>query len=83
MSTRTDYILASCRTVDPELFYPTAVEGTRAYDLALTEARQICGTCPLLRQCLAMALGTGDDWAILAGTSPGQRRLLSRELRAA
>jgi hypothetical protein len=62
---------AGTRTKDQdlELFYPDPgdLETERA-------AKQICASCPVQQPCLEMALATGDQHAILGGTTPAERQ---------
>jgi Transcription factor WhiB len=56
---------AACGEDDVELFYPEPgdLETERA-------AKQVCAGCPVREPCLEMALATGDQHAILGGTTP-------------
>lgn len=72
--------LAACRAVDPELFYPLGREGSPGYERGLAEARAVCSGCPVRGACLRYALDSGDAFAVLAGTTPGQRRELRLRL---
>lgn len=65
--------LASCRTEDPEIFFPVS-------DLPkFTEpARRICAGCPVREACLAWALDRGIDDGIWGGLTPDGRRALRR-----
>jgi hypothetical protein len=42
---------------------------------------EVCQDCPVRRLCLASALVFGDQWTIYGGTTPPQRRRLTRRLR--
>src|SRR5919106_2437433 len=65
---------AACGEHDLELFYPepddTAAEQT---------AKALCASCPVRQPCLDMALATGDQHAILGGTTPAERIPLRRQ----
>jgi WhiB family transcriptional regulator, redox-sensing transcriptional regulator len=65
---------AACGEEDLELFYPEPgdLETERA-------AKAVCAACPVREPCLEMALQTGDQHAILGGTSPGERGRLRRQ----
>lgn len=63
---------AACRTVDPELFHPIAVSGSR-YREQVDRAKAICARCPVRRQCLAFALQTLPH-GIAGGTTEEERR---------
>jgi WhiB family transcriptional regulator, redox-sensing transcriptional regulator len=68
---------ASCRDVDPELFFPI---GTTGPALAQIEAaRAICGTCAVQQPCLEWALATAQDAGIWGGLTEEERRATRRE----
>src|SRR6266545_6560753 len=59
---------AACGNENLELFYP------EPGDLAVEQAaKQVCAGCPVQQPCLEMALATGDQHAILGGTTPEER----------
>jgi WhiB family redox-sensing transcriptional regulator len=59
---------AACGEENLELFYPEP--GDQAAEQA---AKAICAACPVREACLDMALATGDQHAILGGTTPAER----------
>jgi WhiB family transcriptional regulator, redox-sensing transcriptional regulator len=65
---------AACGEDDLELFYPEP--GDAAAEQA---AKQVCAGCPVQQPCLEMALATGDQHAILGGTTPAERGRLRRQ----
>jgi WhiB family transcriptional regulator, redox-sensing transcriptional regulator len=65
---------AACGEHDLELFYPEP--GDTAAEQA---AKQVCAGCPVHEACLDMALATGDQHAILGGTTPAERVPLRRQ----
>jgi WhiB family redox-sensing transcriptional regulator len=65
---------AACGEQDLELFYPDP--GDTAAEQA---AKQVCTGCPVREPCLEMALATGDQHAILGGTTPEERGRLRRQ----
>jgi WhiB family transcriptional regulator, redox-sensing transcriptional regulator len=65
---------AACGDQDLELFYPDPG------DLETEQAaKQVCASCPVKQPCLEMALQTGDQHAILGGTTPDERGRLRRQ----
>src|SRR6266545_921054 len=64
---------AACGDQDLGLFYPQPgdLETERA-------AKAVCAACPVREPCLEMALATGDQHAILGGTTPTERGRLRR-----
>jgi WhiB family transcriptional regulator, redox-sensing transcriptional regulator len=65
---------AACGEQDLELFYPHP--GDQETEQA---AKQVCAACPVKQPCLEMALATGDQHAILGGTTPTERGRLRRQ----
>jgi WhiB family redox-sensing transcriptional regulator len=65
---------AACGEADLELFYPDPgdLEAEQA-------AKALCASCPVRKPCLEMALATGDQHAILGGTTPQERGRLRRQ----
>jgi WhiB family redox-sensing transcriptional regulator len=69
---------AACGEQDLELFYPEP--GDQAAEQA---AKRVCAACPVQQPCLEMALATGDQHAILGGTTPHERVRLRRQRQEA
>jgi WhiB family redox-sensing transcriptional regulator len=67
---------AACRDEDPELFYPVGVSGPAALQIA--EAKAVCHRCPVASDCLAWALGAGEDHGVWGGMDEDERRSLKR-----
>jgi WhiB family redox-sensing transcriptional regulator len=65
---------AACGADDLDLFYPDP--GDTAAEQA---AKRVCAGCPVQEPCLEMALATGDQHAILGGTTPEERGRLRRQ----
>jgi WhiB family transcriptional regulator, redox-sensing transcriptional regulator len=62
---------AACLSIGPEPFFPE----TGQSDLAAA-AKQICGTCPVVTECLNFAFATGADYGIFGGLTAHERRHL-------
>jgi hypothetical protein len=71
---------AACRSVDPEIFFPTAEIGP-AYEAQVTVAKAICAGCPVRVECLDEALVRIPE-GIAGGLTPEERRRLRRPLPA-
>jgi WhiB family redox-sensing transcriptional regulator len=73
---------ASCRGVDPELFYPVgdAWEGA-GNERRAEQAKAVCAACPVQLECLSDAVERGDAFAVLGGTLPSERAGLMRLAR--
>jgi WhiB family redox-sensing transcriptional regulator len=67
---------ASCTHEQPELFFPVGTTGPALAQTAV--AKQVCRRCPVLTECLAWALTTGQDFGVWGGTSEDERRALRR-----
>ncbi|MFI0353275.1 WhiB family transcriptional regulator [Actinomadura sp. 9N407] len=70
----------SCRSLDPDLFFPVA--GESVYTTQIAAIRRICAACPAASPCLEWALSTGEPDGIWAGTTPDERRRLRAGRRA-
>lgn len=72
---------AACRDEDPELFYPVSENGPGA--LQVEDAKAVCFRCSAQGECLAWALGNGQDFGVWGAMSAEERRSLKRrEARA-
>ncbi|QJY45546.1 WhiB family transcriptional regulator [Pseudonocardia broussonetiae] len=63
---------AVCRSVDPEIFFPTAVDGPE-FEAQVSLAKTVCAGCPVREQCLSWALGHQPD-GIAGGMTEHERR---------
>ena len=68
---------ALCVGMDPEFFFPLPGDV-----LGIAAAKAVCAACPVLRNCLAYALGRGHLTGIWGGTTEEERQAL-RSPRAA
>ena len=71
--------LAACRESDPELFFPVTARGPGAGEIA--QAKAVCATCHVRRQCLQYALATHQVDGVWGGTTEDERRLHVRRER--
>ncbi|WP_124039790.1 WhiB family transcriptional regulator [Neoactinobaculum massilliense] len=67
---------ASCLNEDPELFFPVGSTGQAAHQIE--HAKSICAACPVMSNCLAYALETGQEAGIWGGMSEEERRSTRR-----
>jgi WhiB family redox-sensing transcriptional regulator len=70
---------AACRTADPELFFPVSSLGPAQEDIA--QAKAVCDSCRVRRQCLQFALATHQMYGVWGGTTEEERRLRVRAQR--
>jgi len=67
---------ASCRSADPDLFFPVGTTGP-AVD-HIRSAKAVCAACPVQEPCLEFALETNQDSGIWGGASEDERRAIRR-----
>jgi WhiB family redox-sensing transcriptional regulator len=67
---------AICRDEDPELFFPIGNTGPAL--LQIEQAKAVCRRCPVIQECLAWALESGQDAGVWGGLSEDERRALKR-----
>jgi WhiB family redox-sensing transcriptional regulator len=61
----------ACRSADPETFYPVSPGG--ASTAQIEQAKRICASCPVRRECLEFATRTSETHGIWGGTTPEER----------
>ena len=66
---------ARCRGVDPAVFYPVSDEDEAS------EAKEICGECPVREPCLEYALTVREKHGVWGGRTERERRRLVRQRR--
>lgn len=67
---------AICRDEDPELFFPVGTSGPALLQIAA--AKTVCRRCPVVSECLAWALDSGQTAGVWGGMSEDERRALKR-----
>jgi WhiB family transcriptional regulator, redox-sensing transcriptional regulator len=67
---------ASCRLMDPELFFPPAIVGVTLTEVE--DAKAVCHACPVQDSCLQFAFETKQEYGIWGGTTEDDRRRLRR-----
>lgn len=65
---------AACKGLDSDLFYPAKnfADNTK-------EAREICESCPVNKQCLEVSVRNSEPFGIWAGLTNRQRRTLKQQ----
>ncbi len=71
---------AACRVITPDLFFPLGSTGDALDQIA--DAKQVCQTCSVRRECLQFALETNQEAGVWGGTSEEERRVMRRTWRA-
>ncbi|GAA3841616.1 WhiB family transcriptional regulator [Sphaerisporangium flaviroseum] len=61
----------SCRTSDPELFFPDA-----PFPEQEARAKAVCATCPVIGECRDHAVRAGESEGIWGGLTTAERRRL-------
>lgn len=75
---------AACARADPELFFPPSDDYTApAVRAQVADAKTVCLGCPVRVKCLTWALQTHQSEGIWGGTTPPERRAMTREHRVA
>ncbi|SEE86091.1 WhiB family transcriptional regulator [Rhodococcus jostii] len=64
---------ARCHGEDAEIFFPADAERRNARSEREDLAKEFCRACPVLRECLAYALDTGQQHGVWGATTPGER----------
>jgi WhiB family redox-sensing transcriptional regulator len=74
---------AACQGMDASTFY--AHDGQRAASLRQHDdaAKQICASCPVVRQCLQYALDTREAWGVWGGKTADERQAMGWQITAA
>jgi len=67
---------ASCRTVDPDLFFPIGTTGAAL--VQIDAAKAVCRQCPSKGACLEFALATNQEAGVWGGTTEEERRKLRK-----
>lgn len=57
---------AACKNTNTELFYP---KGLRVGSRRAMLAKQICGGCPVIRECYEAAVERGEEYGVWGGTN--------------
>lgn len=68
---------ADCNSYPSEVFYGTLEKPLSAKESRM--AKEICGACPVRRDCLITALRDKEEHGIWAGTTRLERRRMLRE----
>jgi len=68
---------ASCRSVDPDLFFPVGTTGGAL--VQIENAKAVCRACDALDACLEFALQTNQESGVWGGTSEEERRKLRKQ----
>lgn len=66
---------ARCQGSDARLFFGPEKERTRDREAREEQAKQICASCPVLRDCRAHALGTPELFGVWGGLSEADREM--------
>jgi len=58
---------AACKTVDPELFFHPDQERGPEKDERTRQAKLVCATCTVTKECLDFAVNTRQDFGVWGG----------------
>jgi len=71
---------ASCKSIDPDLFFPVGTTGVALEQIE--QAKAVCRACEAQPACLEFALATNQESGVWGGTSEEERRKLRRQWKA-
>jgi WhiB family redox-sensing transcriptional regulator len=69
---------SACLREDPELFFPIGDAAPARHQE--DAARRVCGRCHVREECLSWALRSGEDFGVLGGLTPAERRKVRQRL---
>lgn len=72
--------LGSCRKLDTNMFFPIGQTGEA--EIKIARAKNVCGSCPVVQQCLEFAITTNQEYGVWGGHSEEERRVVRRQWRA-
>ena len=67
---------AACRNLDSAMFFHPERERGAAKADREARAKEICRSCPVIRQCRAHALRVDEPYGVWGGMSVAERRVL-------
>lgn len=67
---------AACRSADPDLFFPVSPAGLSLEQVA--QAKSVCATCIVRRQCLHYALAANEPHGVWGGMTEEERKHVAR-----
>lgn len=70
-----DQRVVACKDMDKDLFVGPDSEGNSAREAREAQAKMICGTCPLIAECLTWAV-TNYEVGVWGGTNDDERRAI-------
>ena len=70
-----DTSLAACTEEDTDIFFPEGKDIPGKIALA----KAICASCPISGACLQAALASNEEYGIWGGTTPEERKRLSKK----
>ncbi|MGC0362646.1 WhiB family redox-sensing transcriptional regulator [Rhodococcus sp. 27YEA15] len=71
-------MFATCKTVDPAVFYSPGDERGRNRAARENSAKQVCYRCPVIAECRGFALSTGEPHGVWGGMTPTERLALRK-----
>lgn len=70
---------ASCREIDPEIFFPDPSPWMLS---EIAAAKEVCSICPVRDVCLEYAMVNNVEYGVWGGLTRNERRALKKERRA-
>ena len=72
---------AACRGIGVDAFFYEDMERGRSKRARETAAKKVCSGCGVREKCLDFAIKTNDEYAILGGMTPDERKILIAKIR--
>lgn len=71
-----------CHGMDPSIWFPETETGREASSIeALEPAKEICRVCPLVEECLMVALTNDETHGVWGGLGPDERTVLRKKMK--
>lgn len=74
---------AKCKDKDPDAWFPLGDDHgneSAAYLRLAEEAKTVCRACPVVSECLAWAVESGQGYGVFGGMTPRERRAHKQRL---
>lgn len=70
--------MAACKGESVNLFFTDKLDGVKRLEVNVAnyKAKQICATCPLMKQCLQYAMNTDQSFGVWGGKTADERKRL-------
>ncbi len=70
----------ACRGLDSSVFYHPDGERGQARERRIAQAKAVCATCPVIRQCAEAAIKSREPYGVWGGLSEDERQNIYAQL---